>query len=265
LASIFNDDSPGDGRSQTDRRLRPTSPLDAFRWGGRRARLRRGHEIRGAFFVDRFDTVTLAMVLSLLSLTILDGVLTLELLDMNGEEANPLMGYLLNRGPLAFLLGKYILTAIGLPFLVVYKNYPMFGTRFRAGFLLPVFIGLYVTLISYQWVLFHVYPAHAPTARAGHGLAADSRSGEPIQSACCSGVASEGRTRRSPGLSWFDSGSRSWFSSMISPARRESPRRSRAMLLIVSKRWTTWSRGARRRAVGPERGLDPDTAPKPST
>ncbi len=215
--------------------------------------------------MDRFDTVTLAMVLSLLSLTILDGVLTLELLDMNGEEANPLMGYLLNRGPLAFLLGKYILTAIGLPFLVVYKNYPMFGTRFRAGFLLPVFIGLYVTLISYQWVLFHVYPAHSPTARAGHGPAADCRSGEPIQSAYCSGVASEGRTRRSPGLSWFDSGSRSWFSSMISPARRESPRRSRAMLLIVSKRWTTWSRGARRRAVAPERGLDPDTAPKPST
>ena len=57
------------------------------------------------------------------------------------------MEYLSTRGPLAFLLGKYVLTAMGLPLIVVYKNYPMFGTRFRVGFLLPVFIGLYLVLI----------------------------------------------------------------------------------------------------------------------
>jgi membrane protein implicated in regulation of membrane protease activity len=83
-------------------------------------------------------------------LTIADGVLTIELLDTNSEEMNPIMAHLLLQGYQAFLLGKYILTAAGLPFIVVYKNYPMFGTRFRIGFLLPIFVGLYVVLIFYQ-------------------------------------------------------------------------------------------------------------------
>ena len=48
------------------------------------------------------------------------------------------------------------LTSIGLPFIVVYMNYPMFGTRFRVGFLFPVFITLYIALISYQYMLFHM-------------------------------------------------------------------------------------------------------------
>ena len=166
-------------RSRTDRRLRPTSPFDAFRLGGRRAGARRGEDSRGAFFVDRFDTVTFVCVLALLSLTILDGVLTIELLAMNGEEANPLMGYLLNRGPLAFLLGKYVLTAFGLPFIVVYKNYPMFGTRFRAGFMIPVFIGMYVGLIGYQSILLHSGPCHSPIPRSAQVLAAGSPTGGP--------------------------------------------------------------------------------------
>jgi hypothetical protein len=114
---------------------------------------RRTEERYGTFFSDRFDALTLAMVVTLLGLTVVDGMLTLELLELNSEEANPFMGHLLKRGPLDFLLGKYVLTAMGLPFIVVYKNYPMFKTRFRIGFLLPIFISLYVALISYQCIL----------------------------------------------------------------------------------------------------------------
>ena len=154
----MNEDSTESQRSQADRRVRPTSPLDAFRSSGRRVRPRRSEERVGVFFSDRFDAFTLAMVVTLLSLTIVDGVLTLELLNFNSEEANPFMGHLLKQGPQAFLLGKYVLTSMGLPFIVVYKNYPMFGTRFRVGFLLPVFISLYIVLISYQWMLFQAGP-----------------------------------------------------------------------------------------------------------
>ena len=101
--------------------------------------------------MDRFDATTLAMIVGLLGLTIVDGVLTIELLDWSSEEVNPLMAHLLGRGPHAFLAGKYILTAAGLPFLVVFKNYRLFGTRFRVGYLFPAFIGLYVVLLGYQW------------------------------------------------------------------------------------------------------------------
>ncbi len=180
MPSILNDDPAGGQRRQSDRRRWPTSPIDAFRIGGRRTGPRRAEEHRGTVFVDRFDAVTLAMVVTLLSLTILDGVLTIELLEFNSEEANPLMWHLLKRGPLAFLLGKYVLTAMGLPFLVVYKNYPMFGSRFRVGFLIPAFISLYLALVSYQWILFHMAHIHATIAGPNVALTADSRPGEAI-------------------------------------------------------------------------------------
>jgi hypothetical protein len=150
---MTRDDERGQ-HDRTDRRKRPTSPLDALRWLGRRQAPRRKADREGNYFVDRFDAGTLAMIVGLLCLTLADGVLTIELLDRNSEEINPLMAQLLGRSHHAFLMGKYILTAAGLPFLVVFKNYRLFGSRFRIGYLFPAFIGLYLLLLSYQWTLF---------------------------------------------------------------------------------------------------------------
>jgi hypothetical protein len=117
---------------------------------------RRQDERLGCYFVDRYNAMILAMIVALLVLTIADGVLTIELLDTNSEEVNPVMAHLLVKGNNAFLIGKFILTAAGLPFLVAYKNHPMFGTRFRAGFFLPLFVSLYIVLVFYQARLFNV-------------------------------------------------------------------------------------------------------------
>jgi Domain of unknown function (DUF5658) len=152
----MDSDSEEARRQAKDRRLRPTSPLDSLRFGGRRLRPRRAQERHGPYFIDQFDALTLALVVTLLALTILDGILTIELLDTNSEEVNPVMAHLLVKGNNAFLIGKFILTAAGLPFLVAYKNHPMFGTRFRAGFFLPLFVSLYIVLVFYQARLFNV-------------------------------------------------------------------------------------------------------------
>jgi hypothetical protein len=147
----------GEGqRQESDRRVRPTSALDSLRFGGRRVRPRRASERQGTYFIDRFDATTLALIVTLLALTILDGILTIELLDTNSEEFNPFMAQLLVFGHGAFLVGKYVLTAAGLPLIVVYKNHPMFGTRFRVGFLIPIFVVLYLVLVSYQWKLLYI-------------------------------------------------------------------------------------------------------------
>jgi len=176
----MNDSSTGGQRGPLDRRQRPTSPLDALRLGGRRAQVRRSEERQGAFFIDRFDPVTLAMIVILLCLTIADGVLTIELLDTNSEEINPVMQHLLTRGHSAFLLGKYVLTAVGLPLIVVYKYHPFCGTRFRVGFLLPAFIGLYVALISYQLTLLEAGRIHSPPITGSDAnCTANSRSRAP--------------------------------------------------------------------------------------
>jgi hypothetical protein len=164
-------DDTGARRVPTDRRVQPTSPLDALRLRGRRLWPRRERERRGAYFVDRFDALTLAVIVTLLMLTIADGILTIELLDTNSEEMNPIMAHLLLQGHQVFLIGKYILTAAGLPFIVVYKNYPMFGTRFRIGFVLPIFVGLYVVLIFYQSRLLRIgREVTWPSGHITHGL-----------------------------------------------------------------------------------------------
>lgn len=115
-------------------------------------------ERAGNYYVDRFGATTLAMIVGLLVLSIADGILTIELLDRSSEEVNPFMAILLGRSRHAFLVGKYILTAAGLPFLVVFKSYRLFGTRFRVGYLFPAFIVLYLILISYQWSMLNHSP-----------------------------------------------------------------------------------------------------------
>ena len=96
------------------------------------------------------------MIVAVLGLTLVDGVLTIELLDTNSEECNPLMGHLLTRGQAAFFVAKYLLTATGLTFFLVYKNYPMFGTRFRVGFMSPIVLALYLALVAYQVSLLRI-------------------------------------------------------------------------------------------------------------
>ena len=73
-----------------------------------------------SFFVDRIDPPMFVLTVLLLVLTIVDGTVTLLLLGAGCEEINPAMGYLLRRGPLHFLLGKYALTTAGLPFLLIF-------------------------------------------------------------------------------------------------------------------------------------------------
>jgi hypothetical protein len=152
----MQDELPSDGRQRSDRRRRPTSPIDALRLNGRRSRPRREEEREGVYFVDRFHAGTLALVVALLGLTIADGILTLELIDLNSEEANPIMAHLLSRGDVAFLVGKYVMTAAGMPVLVVFQRYPLFGSRFRVGWLLPAFIVLYLILLFHQWTLLQI-------------------------------------------------------------------------------------------------------------
>lgn len=133
-----------------DPRKNPTSVWDAVFCGGQRMLHRRAVDRRHPYFVDRFSATTWSLILILFAFTFIDGVLTLELVEANCREVNPVMGYLLARGPAPFLLGKYVLTAAGLPVLLIFKNHRLFRTFFRVGYLIPIFVLCYVALIAYQ-------------------------------------------------------------------------------------------------------------------
>ncbi len=152
---------PGEKRSQSDRRQRPTGVRGGFPPAGNRMRSRRADEHRNPYFVDRYTALMFAVVLMLIIASIVDAVLTIRLIEAGGSEINPLMGHLLSYGTLPFLLGKYLLTVVGLPLLVIFKNHYLFHTRFRVGYLIPALVLLYAVLISYQLVLIHNYASFA--------------------------------------------------------------------------------------------------------
>jgi hypothetical protein len=143
--------NPPDNRRQPDRRAKATGPYDALPPAGRRMRARRADEHCRPYFVDRFSVGTLAAIVVVCAATLVDGVLTLHLLGSGFEEANPAMRLLLARGVGPFLIGKYLLTVTCLPLLLVFKNFYLFGTRLRVGHLLPIFAGLYIVLLAYEF------------------------------------------------------------------------------------------------------------------
>jgi hypothetical protein len=142
-------------RCEPDRRGEPTRLWDAFSLTGRRQGNRRADERRRPHFVDRFSSATFVLVLLLLTASIVDAVLTIHLLREGADELNPLMDHLLARGIQPFLLVKYVLTAGGLPLLVIYQNHYLFGTRVRVGHLIPIAVAMYAILIGYQFALIH--------------------------------------------------------------------------------------------------------------
>lgn len=105
------------------------------------------------YLVDRVTWPVFVTAIMLLILTLIDGVITVVLLEFGFEEANPVMRYLLERGTGAFFVGKYVLTAIFLPVALVMYQYRLFGTRLRVGHFIPIVAALYLVLITYQIVL----------------------------------------------------------------------------------------------------------------
>jgi hypothetical protein len=156
IAAIMGCPIPADDadrRANSDRRTEPTSPWGAFPPAGMRMRNRRTDEHRQPYFVDRFSPGMLTFILMLVIGSLVDAALTIHVLHQGGAELNPVMGYLLGHGVGVFVIGKYVLTVIGLPVLLIFQNFYLFGTRFRVGYLIPVCVVLYLVLITYQIVL----------------------------------------------------------------------------------------------------------------
>lgn len=103
---------------------------------------------------ERFPISTSLLVLCLVVLALMDGFITLVLLEDRFEEANPAMRILLDCGPTAFVVGKYVLTVIGLPILLIFRQRNLFRQPWlRVAHVLPTLVAFYVVLLIYQCIL----------------------------------------------------------------------------------------------------------------
>lgn len=126
--------------------MRPTPFLSRYSFtGGRRKTVRRETDKRRHIFVDLYDTKLFIGILALLTMNVLDGFFTLLLVNQNIIiEANPLMAYFLDYGQVSFFWVKYLLMAVSLLILCIFRSF-RFSTVALIGSLL-----IYSVVISYH-------------------------------------------------------------------------------------------------------------------
>ena len=115
-------------------------------------RARRAEEDRN-YYVDRYETHYLLVILGVLLLSIFDAYLTLNLLRYGGIELNPIMNFLIQRDPVLFLAIKFGITGGGIVFLLIHKNFHILGHLRVARIIYAFFLG-YLLLIVYEVSLY---------------------------------------------------------------------------------------------------------------
>lgn len=133
-----------------DRRFSRRISLKHFILGGRRQELRRTEDKQGLNVVDEYSPALMGLILLLLILSIVDGIMTLHLLDNEALELNPFMAFCLDLGPWFFLGAKFLLTCFGATCLLVVSNNHAFGGRIHVRDIFPAMITLYLMVMSWN-------------------------------------------------------------------------------------------------------------------
>jgi len=150
---------PGDKRYGADRRGKPTPLLSRYAiTGGRRKAARRKHDARKHIFVDVYDTRLFVAIFALLVMNVLDGFLTLLLIEGNiVSEANPFMAFWLDYGHAPFFWIKYTIMAVSALIFCVFKNF-IFSNVALGGSIL-----IYASVLVYELrIVFEHYPRLFP-------------------------------------------------------------------------------------------------------
>jgi len=139
-------------RQVPDRRRIPTKPLSRYALWGHRKKSRR-EEDDNNYYVDRYETHFFLLISLILILCVLDAYFTLRIIDLGGRELNRFMLVFLYKKPISALVFKYMVTAAGIAFVLVHKNFMIFG-RIKAGFLIYAFFLIYLILGVYEAFVF---------------------------------------------------------------------------------------------------------------
>lgn len=140
---------------RTDRRQITVGFFSKHRLNGRRKNLRREDDlISSAHYVDRYQSQTIAASLAILVLCIFDAFMTLNLLNHGATEINLMMRLAIEEGVAAFILTKYLMTAISVIFLVVHSHFRI-ARSWHVRHIISGFALVYVVLLIYEVALWH--------------------------------------------------------------------------------------------------------------
>lgn len=143
-------------RSGRDRRTRVFPPLQFLVAGGRRRGVRRSEDLYRIVILDRYSPKLFISVIGILVLSVLDGLLTLYLIEHGSTEMNPVMDYFLKKGPFIFAIAKYVLTSLAVVIFVVVANCVLPRSNFRAQKLFPYALLAFGSVIVWEIMLVFV-------------------------------------------------------------------------------------------------------------
>ncbi|HEY4368304.1 MAG TPA: DUF5658 family protein [Steroidobacteraceae bacterium] len=156
MHALSSPKSVSERRSGVERRKRT---LIAYWRGARNPRRRDGRRHADQVYpiIDWHSARVFAVVLAILTLCVVDGVLTVMLLQQGAIEANPVMAFFLPHNLGWFAAVKLSLTAMGMLVLVACSRMKLFRT-FPAEAVIHGVLLCYVLLIFHEIHLLQVIP-----------------------------------------------------------------------------------------------------------
>ena len=103
-------------------------------FSGRRHSIRRKADRTTHLYVDRYDRSLLIPLLLIVLFSVFDAWFTIFCVEKGAREINPFMDILIGYGYIYFFTVKYVVTALGLIVLCIYKN--LFISRIGILFIL---------------------------------------------------------------------------------------------------------------------------------
>jgi len=127
-------------RSGKERRQNQIPFFKLILFKGKRHRLRRANDRKQITLLDHYHPSLFTLILVVLSLSLLDAILTLTLLEKGAIELNPVMRYYISLGPTVFVVAKYALTVLPLMIMLILNG--IISERYRIRLLMFPFCGL---------------------------------------------------------------------------------------------------------------------------
>ena len=141
-----------DRRRSEDRRKARIPIFSKYWLTGRRSFFRRKEDHKISQQLDRHNPKTFAIILSIIMLSIMDAIFTLELIHNGAAEVNPIMAYYLNIGPIVFFSAKYLLTCASILLIFLNQHAYILNNRVPMKILYLFLIIPYVLVV--QWEIY---------------------------------------------------------------------------------------------------------------
>lgn len=136
-------------RQLKDRRLNPTKPICRYTLIGRRRKARRLSEANN-YYVDKYEWRYLILIGLIIVFCILDSFFSFKIYQHGGHELNLVMSIFMKMNRAISLSSKFLITIVGSIFLLIHKNFKLFGF-IKANVFIYLIFSVYFVLITYEF------------------------------------------------------------------------------------------------------------------